>query len=257
MALEGELSSRVPVRRLLAESVVVIFSILAAFAIDAWWDGRQAKDLERELLLSLQQGFEENGRLAQAVIGEARRQQALIGRFIAMSPDEAGRLGSDSTYALLRALWRPNYVQASPDGPFIGGGLNSTALIATLDAGQLSLISDVRLIDALANWQGVAEELGRRSEEVVDAEQEVLEALARYPELQSVLAGFDDEGELAAYIEPPRVPGAVARRARQDTDLMAHAARKGFLSRAEQDFLEHISLRTEAVLALIRANLER
>lgn len=40
-------------RPLLAESAAIVFSILLAFAIDAWWDGRGDARLEREYLRGL------------------------------------------------------------------------------------------------------------------------------------------------------------------------------------------------------------
>ena len=85
-------------KRVALEVVVIVGSILLAFWIQAWWDGRQAAALEQELLTSLADGFEENRRQAEAVIGEARRQQTFIGRFIGMSAVEAERISPDSVY---------------------------------------------------------------------------------------------------------------------------------------------------------------
>lgn len=252
------MGDRIPPSRLLAESVVVIFSILAAFAIDAWWDGRQTRDLEQELLANLDSGFGANRRAAQEVIREAQRQQVLIGRFINMSPAEAAEISPDSTFLFLRALWRPNYVRPIPGAPQYGGGLNNAALLATLEAGRLSLLSDTRLLTALADWQGVADDLAQRSSEVVEVEREVLASLARFPELQSALAGLDGDREVRSFaIDPPRLPGSVARRAREDNELMSRAARKSFLSRVQQQFLEDLEAQADSVLTLVRANLRR
>ena len=250
------MTNRIPVTRLLAEAVTVILSILVAFGIDAWWDGRKADALQREVMISLERGFEENVRLARAVADEARRQQVLMGRFVAMTPDEAGRIPADSTYWYLRALWRPNYVYPVIGGPVRGGRLNNAALIATLQAGQLSLLTDTHLLDAVAAWQGVAEDLAQRTDEVVISEREVLDALTRYPELQAALAGFDADGELPAWKgEAPRLDPAITRRVRADVDLMGRVTRKGFVSRAQQDFLMDLSVRADSVLTLIRAEL--
>ena len=54
-------------RRLFAEGAVIVASILLAFAIDAWWDGRQQRAAEREALAGLTVDFEANaGRLLHA-----------------------------------------------------------------------------------------------------------------------------------------------------------------------------------------------
>ena len=91
-----------------------MLSISAVFGVDAWWDGRQAAVLERELLTSLKDGFEENRRQAQLVTGEASRQQALIGNFTDMSAEDAAQIPQDSVYVFLLSLWRPNYIRPVP-----------------------------------------------------------------------------------------------------------------------------------------------
>ena len=244
--------------RLLVEAVVVVLSILAAFGIEAWWDGRQAATLEQELLSILEVGFEENRRQAEAVIGEARRQQAYIGRFIGMSAAEVEQISPDSVYMFLRSLWRPNYVTPIPGGPQYGPGLNNAALLATLEAGRLSLLSDPHLLNALAQWQGVAAKLEKRSAEVIALEREVLAAVARIPELQSALAGLMEDGEFRSFgVQWPRLAGSVARRAREDNELMSRAARKGFYSRVELQIFEELSTEAELVLELVRGNQRR
>ena len=44
------LTQRLPWGRLIIEGTVIVFSILLAFAIDAWWDGRQVEDAQIERL---------------------------------------------------------------------------------------------------------------------------------------------------------------------------------------------------------------
>ena len=245
------------IRASLLEGAVIVASILLAFAIDAWWDRYKSHILEQELLVTLERGFEENIRLARAVANEARRQQAITGRFIAMSPEAAAKISSDSTYPVLRALWRPNYVTIN-DSHVYGPDLNNAALVTTLQAGQLSLLTDRRLLAALAVWQGVSRELAERSRTMIGVEQQVLESLARYPEMQAALAGLTADGELRSFdAKPPRVPGSVLRRVRANNELMALVAQKSFMSRAQQDFLENIENRANAVLVLVRENLDR
>lgn len=47
--------------RLLVEGIVIVASILLAFAIDAWWDDRQERQAERRQLLSIAAELESNG----------------------------------------------------------------------------------------------------------------------------------------------------------------------------------------------------
>ena len=53
-------AQEVPWLRLGAESVVIVGSILLAFAIDAWWADRQVRAEEQRILLSLTAEFEFN-----------------------------------------------------------------------------------------------------------------------------------------------------------------------------------------------------
>jgi hypothetical protein len=254
------MNGRIPWSRLLAESIAVILSILAAFAIDAWWDQRQADGLERELLATLETSFEENRRLAHEVMQEARRQHLLLSRFVDMTLAEASAIPEDSVYHYLRGLWRPNYVNRGSVGSLAGGNLNNASILATLEAGRLALLADSRLLGALAEWQGLVADLEERNAEIIVLEREVLSAMARHPELQAALAGgfTESSGEFRSFAaEMPRLSGAVARRVREDNEVMSRAARKGFYSRIQVDFLEDLEAQADAILLLVRANQHR
>ena len=46
--------------RVFVEGVVIVGSILLAFGIDAWWEGRQERDEEVQVLLAIQEDIELN-----------------------------------------------------------------------------------------------------------------------------------------------------------------------------------------------------
>ena len=50
-------SQAIPWKRLTAEAVAIVISILLAFWIDAWWEGRKDKLEEREILIGLEVEF--------------------------------------------------------------------------------------------------------------------------------------------------------------------------------------------------------
>lgn len=50
-------NEKLPVRRLLAEGVVIIISVLLALAADAWWDSRQESATAQKHLVSLSRDF--------------------------------------------------------------------------------------------------------------------------------------------------------------------------------------------------------
>lgn len=76
----------VPWPRLLIEGGVIVFSILLAFAIDAWWDDRQERDRELQQLARVnaelrlnQQSFINKLNTLQSAFDSAVSQQALMG----------------------------------------------------------------------------------------------------------------------------------------------------------------------------------
>ena len=77
----------IPWPRILAEGVAIVVSILLAFGIQAWWEGRQEINREQRMLGALVAEFEENAEVleeAQQVYrryySEALRLLELIGR---------------------------------------------------------------------------------------------------------------------------------------------------------------------------------
>ena len=61
-------------RRIAVESVAIVISILFAFAIDAWWEERQERVEETEILVGLEQEFRET----QTLIEDKLRQYGLM-----------------------------------------------------------------------------------------------------------------------------------------------------------------------------------
>ena len=102
------MNHRIPWSRLLFEGVVVVISILVAFAIDAWWDSRKAKLLEADFLTRLEVAFEENAQLAESAVERGMEDSLLLEQFIQMTPAEAEQIPADQAWGFLRALWRPN-----------------------------------------------------------------------------------------------------------------------------------------------------
>ena len=51
-------SRPIPWARFFYENVLIVASILAAFSIDAWWDGRQEARIKAELVSMLKLDFE-------------------------------------------------------------------------------------------------------------------------------------------------------------------------------------------------------
>jgi hypothetical protein len=54
------LTPRVPWVRIIAEGAAIVVSILLAFGIQAWWEGRQERRVELDILSGLRSDFEAN-----------------------------------------------------------------------------------------------------------------------------------------------------------------------------------------------------
>ncbi len=136
-------------RYLAAESAMIILSILAAFALDAWWDGLQEREAEQAHLAALQADFlETSARLAvteqheMGVISNARR---LLG--IEDEPVPAGR----TLDVMFFEVW------SLPALEPVNGAVEDL-----ISSGQLRLIHDERLRSALAAWNSDVEQYQRR-----------------------------------------------------------------------------------------------
>ena len=227
---------RVPWPRLVAEAVLVIASILSAFAIDAWWGALQARSSEQELLTALEAGFEEHNRLATGALESLDQDWTLLERFTEMSPDEVEKIPPDSVADFLIALWRPRT-----------GRLNTAALIALTDLGRSSVLSEVGLQMAIADWQAGTENLAVRDVEMAGAERAVVEALSRHTDIQAAFSR-------ATYVfRNFGLGGTVARRVREDPEVMSRVAHKSYATGITVLVLESNIARGDSVLALVRS----
>jgi hypothetical protein len=135
-----ENSSRMPWQRIAVEGVVIVASILLAFSIDAWWDGKQRQAEERVVLQNLLDDF----RIKQLLLADTKRFSNAI---------------LESAKTLLRAA---SGDIEKPDEETIDGLIADTWWVNTeavwdsapldlLDSGgTLSLISNPELVQELA-----------------------------------------------------------------------------------------------------------
>ena len=120
---------RIPWPRVLAEGTVIVSSILLAFAIDAWWDGRTQEHNQSVLLRALLDDLLEKQELL-----TYRRQynQAILEAAQALINSEAnGGLGQDEVDQLIGFTWWYNdpsdWDSAPMSALLIGGGLSSVS----------------------------------------------------------------------------------------------------------------------------------
>jgi len=131
-----------PWRRAVLEGAAVIVSILLAFAIDAWWDGLQMRQEERQALRDLATEFHDNlGGIDRVIRHHDRSIESGVRLLRAASGSEP-----IPERPLLDSLLFAAFIDFTTFEPV------SAALDDLLSSGRLGLIRDDSLRSALASW---------------------------------------------------------------------------------------------------------
>jgi len=221
----------VPWLRLSIEAVLIILSILAAFAIDAWWAERQESQRLEATLMGIADGLSESRAAVERHIEVVRAGLANLDSFLAMSVDDAGQIPADETRYYLSAIQRP-YTQDD----------NLTFLRRALDDDILRELADEEFQSALVEWREALNQLDEIDRVLSVHWPEALAVLSRHEAVGRALAR---SGGLAPTVEP-----RVMRSVRGDPAVFSIAARKAVLMRAQSDFLPRL---VDAEARLLRA----
>ncbi len=128
-------------RRWVLEGTVIVLSILLAFAVDAFWEGRTERKAERVLLETLADDFEAIRELLPVHQLGHTRTAAALEHFVDLVRDaNVGDIVSVPDTAIVLGIRNGSF-----DAP-------SGALDAVLSSGGLRLISDPELRRMLAAW---------------------------------------------------------------------------------------------------------
>jgi hypothetical protein len=131
----------------LLDILLIVGSILIAFSLDAWWDGRARMDREREALQALAEELRDSRAELDSVIAFNEGRVASTGYFLSLTEADAERLPLDSLgYAIAAGFGGMTY------DPSLG------ATEAIVSAG-LDLISDAGLRARIAAWPGMLREI--------------------------------------------------------------------------------------------------
>lgn len=169
---------RIPWPRFALEVVVIVVSILLAFAIDAWWEGRQELETGRKLVAAVVEEATANRRLVERVIRLVEEHQAATRRLYLMSDDDLREVHADTALALVGSMLIANTYE-----------LQQGALSAANDAEGRRLIRDPNARDALADLQGKIDDLDERFQILAEMSQRGLLALSRHPLYQARYLG--------------------------------------------------------------------
>jgi hypothetical protein len=232
-------------KRLFAEGVVILLSILAAFSIDAWWDVHQERQELQTALRSIEAGFAEHLSQIDARIEWASRDHLLLSNFIETDPLDAANIHPDSTWRTLQSIWRTGTAD-----------LNVSFLVAAVDNANLALLKDLTLDQAVGAWRVEVDAVDNQVAQLLETYGEALRALSHHPEVRSRLArpvGAGVNASLPSAPERLEVSGEVMRRVREDDEVMAVAGMKAFQSKIHLLFLRRLLTRADAVHAAVLA----
>ena len=139
----------IPWARLGIESMLIVASILVAFAIDAWWDSRSDRKEEEALLIALAQDFDE----ASAEFDKSKSVQLLIARageqLITYSEDGNVPEKERERFDLLVSQ---HFARSTFDSP-------TGTVDSAIGSGKINLLSNQRLVAELTQWSAVVDEV--------------------------------------------------------------------------------------------------
>ncbi len=144
----------IPIARILGETGIIVVSILLAFWIDAWWDGRQDRGQERQLLAQIRAESESNREL----FAQYRQHHSAIIEAAGRLLDRTGPGATIEEHAIAEVRRDLEIVSDFwTVEPSVG------VISSALQSGQLQLIRSQSLRIEVAKWSAFLDDL--RSEE--------------------------------------------------------------------------------------------
>ena len=131
--------------RWLVEAVVIVGSILLAFAIDAWWDQRQDRQMEAEILGRLLSDFSANSIEVNSQLSNRRRLSASASDLLAaVAVANLGDGIAVPTSAVINIVVSPTFDPVT------------STMDAAFSSGQAALIRNMEVAESLADWRRIA-----------------------------------------------------------------------------------------------------
>lgn len=128
-------------RGFLAESSLIVISILIAFWVDAWWEDRQDRHEEQRVLEALKAEFQVNAEKLPLYINAHRQVANIVSKLL----DGLNDSGAEGVFSLAdhELAWILSHVSTDPQ---------RGALDAILQSGELRFIQSRAIRERLAGW---------------------------------------------------------------------------------------------------------
>ena len=237
-----------PWKKLIIESLVIVTSILLAFAIDAWWDGRQELREERIILEQLHDEFIQNQQSLRISEDTHRQQRDSIANMLRLIAQRGDPPGSYDLPEIFFAAGR-------------NGGLGyhtwepSRGVIDSLIAsGRIGLIRDDSLRIELSAW--IEEIAQQRIDEDTDGEMRlsVREIINRFvpmvnlsynQQLESISSPSPFEADYQGLLNSIELENVLLERVRKKNQIIE----------GDEDGIGELLKRSDLIIGLIEAQL--
>jgi hypothetical protein len=160
--------------------VLIVVSILIAFALEAWWDGRRTLAEEGAALAAVRDDVRAARIELDSVLLRNERVLDAAGTLLTLTAPEIMTLAPDSALRLL--------------GSGYGGGLtfdpSTGALQGLLSAGTLSDIRNHRLAAGLSAWPGLMDEIEEDQVFIIDSFNRLQDVRVRTGTLESSMVHY-------------------------------------------------------------------
>jgi hypothetical protein len=235
------MSGRIPWSRVAVEGLVIVASILLAFAIDAWWDQIGQREEERVALVGLEADFSGYLDRLEQIRGNNQRRLEAAHRLIDATGPGPSPLSDAEFQSDLAIVVMYTTINLQP------GTLGSL-----LETNRLSWISDVQLRSRLTDWdrnQRFAEE---QNEYLVEQSRELDAFLkGRYPMEGILLLTQDPEHDLSeANFRFPARAGALLA----DVEFANHLSFAADASRLVINRVDVLDDLVDEILGLLHTN---
>jgi hypothetical protein len=223
----------IPWFRIGAESIAIVGSILFAFAIDAWWEGRQENQREQRQLQALIAEFDGNLDFLSSDLDFFRERSSNLEEVRA----QLTSVGEGEVVEIGGHLM-PSFQFARITDPSTG------MLDATISSGELGLLRDDTLRASLSEWSALIVEIQVDQQAVRDITNHQL-----IPYLGSL-------GDVSSFIRLSGARTTDTATLRSTGGLRITVANKLFYLELATRKLESLVGQTEDVIELLRSNLE-
>jgi hypothetical protein len=223
---------------MVGESALIVFSILLAFSIDAWWSGRGTATLERQWLVELESEFASN-----LVRLEARNEQIETSLerfelFVRSSPSVLARFPQDSVSRWLYDFTAPRTFDASR-------GAASTLS----DPAGITAVRDPTLRRLVVDWLRRLDDLNEEAASMWSAGTDLARILS-LPAVQGELP--DGERHLINNVAASLGPAGLAN-SRTDDRFMSALSIKMYYQNMYLAELRSAQAVGDTILSLLRA----